>query len=65
MFCTNVLETYETFQSKSTERMSELNEDPWINKRKIDGAAGKAEFSTEKVSRDHYERKVRVITEAW
>ena len=48
--------------------MSELNVDPWINKRKVaatDGAAGKAEFSTEKVSRDDYEREVRVITDAW
>ena len=48
--------------------MSELNKDPWINKRKVaamDGAADKAEFSTEEVSIDDYEREVRLITEAW
>ena len=47
--------------------MSVLNEDTWINTRKVaamDGATGKAGFSTEKVSRDDYEREVRVITDA-
>ena len=68
MFWTNILEKYETFLSKSTERMSVLNKDPWIYKRNVaamEGAAGKAEFSTEKVSRYDYEREVRLITDAW
>ena len=29
----------------------------------MDGAAGKADLSTEKVSRDDYEREVRLITD--
>ena len=68
MFWTDLLEKYDTFISKSTERMSVLKQDPWINKRSVsemDGATGKAAFSLEEVPRADYERKVGVIIDAW
>ena len=68
MFGTDLLEKYDAFISKSTERMSVLKEDTWINKRKVaemDGATGKAAFSLEEAPRADYERKVGVIIDAW
>ena len=68
VFWTNLLEKYDAFVSKSTERMSVLKEDPWINKRTVsemDGATGKSALSLEVVPRADYEMKVRVIIDAW
>ena len=68
VFWTYVLEKYHTFLNLNTRRTSDLNQDRWIHKRMVaaeDGAADKADFSTDDVTKEVYSSKVRLITDDW